>query len=218
MDTAEFMKKLNNSVMYSEGFLQGIELERLEFNRVLGGYTVAALEKYIDARARMNPDALHHVYEFDAVGSSNARLFKFTVNATKNNIVINGEFLPSKSIQYNSKEPFVNKASIMENKITITIAPRGDNPLAFEDEGEMVFTRKTIVIDNPGGDEVAGSFAATIDDFFNNYFTNALLSPLLKELQTPTEFSRNFAAGSKRGKVVGVRAGRRYFTLIGGIE
>lgn len=218
INTKEFIKKMENSIIYSEGFLDGIHMQRLEFNRVLGGYTVAALEKYIDARARMNPDSLHHVYEFDAIGDSGSRLFKFSVDSRGKNIIINGSFIPSKSIRFGSSQAFINKASIMENGISITISPRGDNPLAFEDNGEMVFVRKSITIEHPGGDQVAGSFGRVVDDFFNNYFTNALLAPLLRELETPTEFKKNFAAGSKRGKLVGVRAGRQYFTLVGGIE
>lgn len=218
IDTKDFMQKMRNSVMYSRGFLEGVQMQKIEFNRILGGYAVAALEKYIDARARMNPESLHHVYEFDAVGDSNSRLFKFSVITSANNIKINGTFLPSRSVAFGSTEPFVNKAEIMESGMSITISPRGNNPLAFEDEGEMVFTRKTIVIDNPGGDQIAGSFAKVVDDFFTNYFTNALLAPLLKELQTPTEFTKDFASGARRGKLVGVRAGRKYFTLLGGIE
>lgn len=218
IDQADFIKKMQNIVKYSNGFLDGIELNRLEFERILAGYTVAALEKYIDARARMNPEALHHVYEFNAVGESNSRLFKFNTRVTSKNININGSFLPSRSIASGSREPFVNKAEIMEKGISITIAPRGDKPLAFEDQGEMVFTRATIIIDHPGGEQVAGSFGRVVDDFFTNYFSNALLQPLLKQLKNPKEYEQYLSSGAKGGKMVGVRAGRKYFTLYGGID
>ena len=61
-------------------------MEKIDFNRFLGGYTVAALEKYIDSRSRMNPLTLHHVYEPGRVGDEGARLFSFNVISNKNNI------------------------------------------------------------------------------------------------------------------------------------
>lgn len=68
-DSKEFNKILINSEKYSEGFLEGIQLQRIEFNRFLGGYVAEALNKYIDAKARSNPNSLHHVYEWDMVGN-----------------------------------------------------------------------------------------------------------------------------------------------------
>ena len=218
VDATEFVKKMNNAVQYSDGFLEGIQMSREQFNKFVAGYTVEALERYIDARARMNPEALHHVYEFNSVGQSNGRLFKFKTVARGNNINISGSFLPSSSVSNTSREPFINKAEIMENGISIVITPRGDNPLVFENNGELVFTRNSISIDHPGGDQVAGSFGRTIDDFFNNYFTNAILYPLFKQLENPKEYDEYFAAGTKSGKSIGVRAGRKYFILTGGID
>jgi hypothetical protein len=206
---------LKNSVNYSNGFIEGVELEKIEFNRILGGYTVEALGKYIDAKARMNPNALHHVYEWDCVGQSNSRLFNFSVNATQSNISITGKFLPSKTMSSTSMQTFPDKANVMENSIAITIKPKRSDVLVFEADGETVFTRNSIYIEHPGGDEVAGSFGNTVDDFFNNYFTNSLLRPFIEKLSTAKEFSENFAQGTKSGKSVGVKAGRKYFDISG---
>lgn len=215
-DSRDLIKKIKNSVSYSEGFLDGIKMQTINFNQQLGEFTVDILNKYIDARARSNPAALHHVYEWDRVGNEGARLFEITSSASKNIIRFTGSFLPSKSISQNSSEPFTDKANIMENAIEVVIEPRNSDVLAFESDGEMVFTRNSIYIDHPGGDEVAGSFGKVIDDFFTTYFTNAMLDPLLKELSTAKEFSQSFAAGARSGSAVGVRAGKKYLTLPGG--
>lgn len=214
-DTIKLGNILKNTVQYSHGFIEGVELEKIEFNRLLGGFTIEALGKYIDAKARMNPNALHHVYEWDCVGQSNSRLFSFNVNATASNIAISGKFLPSKSISSASSDPFPDKAHIMENSIAITIKPKKSDVLAFESDGEMVFTRNSIYIEHPGGDEVAGSFGKTVDDFFNNYFKNSLLRPFIDQLSSAKEFSDSFAQGTKSGKSVGVKAGRKYFDISG---
>ena len=89
MNNKELNKKLNNVVQYSSGFFEGVEMERIQFNRILGGYTAEALGYYIDSKARSNPGAFHHIYEWNQVGNKDSRLFSFNVNATKNNIAIN---------------------------------------------------------------------------------------------------------------------------------
>lgn len=215
LDTKEFNKILSNSVQYSYGFLDGIEMERIEFNRFLGGYATEALGKYIDAKARLNPQSLHHVYEWRMVGKENARLFKFNVKANQSTINITGDFLQSKTQTLNSDYIFQDKANIMENSIAVTIEPKKSNVLVFESDGETVFTTKSIFISHPGGDEVAGSFGKTVDDFFSNYFTNALLKPLINDLETADEYIKDFREGTKSGKKIGVRAGRKYLKVSG---
>ena len=215
VDAIKFSKTMSNIVDYSNGFLDGIQLERIRFNRFLGGYAAETLGKYIDTKARMNPASLHHVYEWNATGSENARLFKFNVDASINKININGSFLPSKTPSPSSGQIFSDKASVMENGIGITITPKNSEVLAFQDEGELVFTRNSIFIEHPGGDEVAGSFGSVVDDFFTNFFTNALLRPLINDLENAKEYIDNFAAGSVGGRSVGVRAGRKYLDISG---
>lgn len=215
-NTRDLVKTIKNSVSYSKGFLDGINIQSINFNQQLAEFTIDVLNKYIDSRARSNPSALHHVYEWDRVGSPSDRLFEMQSSVSNNIISFTGKFLPSKSISSTSNEPFTDKANIMENGIAITIEPRNSDVLAFEADGELVFTRNSIYIEHPGGDEVAGSFGKIIDDFFTTYFTNAFLEPLLRELSTPTEFSRSFAAGARSGASVGVKSGKKYLTLPGG--
>ena len=215
INSKDLNKKLNNVIGYSNGFFDGVEIERLHFNRILGGYTAEALGHYIDSKARTNPNMLHHIYEWNKVGDKGSRLFTFNVNATKTNISFMGKFLTSKSVSSTSSEPFPNKAEIMENKIAITIEPRNSDVLVFEDEGETVFTASSIYIANPGGDEVAGSFGKVVDEFFSSYFTNSVLSPIVKDLKNIKQFSDNFVQGSRSGRSVGVAAGRKYMTIKG---
>jgi hypothetical protein len=103
----------------------------------------------------------------------------------------------------------------MENAIAITISPKNSEVLVFEDEGETVFTMNSVYIANPGGDAVAGSFGKATEDFFSNYFTNALIKPFMRELEIPRDFSQNFASGTKGGRSIGVKAGKRYIRSAG---
>lgn len=219
LDTKHFSKTMKNTIAYSMGFVDGIELNKINFNKELAQFTKEALGKYIDAKARGNPKKLHHVYEPGMTGSENGRLYEFDAIPTRDSIILNGSFKPSTKTPLNGGDPFTNRAEIMENGIAITIVPKNANFLVFEYEGETVFTSKAIYIAHPGGDQVAGSFGEVVDDFFNNYFTNAMLGPLLKKLQNPKEFVNNFSAGAAGGgRGLGIKAGKSYLDVIGVIE
>ena len=212
-ESKDLNKALKNSVEYSNGFLEGIQLSRLQFNRILGGYTAEALGEYIDSKARMNTRSFHHVYEWNEVGNSSARLFKIKIKTSATQIVFSSSFIESKSTSATSKEPFYQKAEIMESGISVTVAPKNSDFLVFDYEGETVFTRKSITISNPGGDEVAGSFAGVLDEFFNYYFTNSILYSVMKDLSYPEEFARFFPNAKRGGRQAGVTAGRKYFKV-----
>ena len=214
-DTTQFSKSMKNIMAYSFGFFDGIQSNKLKFNRYLGEYTKEILEDYIDAQARANPESLHHVYEPGMVGRKNGRLFKLEVSATQNNIIFNGSFLPSSGTPLNGGQPFVNKAEIMENDISIVIEPRSSKVLVFEYEGDLVFTPNAVYIDHPGGDEVAGSFGKTVDKFFFSFFTNAMLMPMINNLKTADEFTKNFANSAKGGRQAGFLAGKKYLDNVG---
>lgn len=214
-DTNQINSTLRNSISYSYGFLDGAQKNKIIFNKMLGEITLEALNKYIDAQARMDPESLHHVYEWNATGSPGARLFSIEVLPSKNFIIFEGKFLPSSSVSETSDEPFVDKANVMENAISVTIEPKLSDVLVFQDAGQTVFTTKSIYIENPGGDAVAGSFGRVVEDFFDNYFTNALLQPMIQKLSNATEYVSFFGSGAKMGSSVGVVAGKKYITNIG---
>jgi hypothetical protein len=211
----ELSKILQNTVFYSDGFLQGIDLNRVEFNKILGGYAAEALGGYIDSKARTNPSMLHHVYEWNETGSKASRLFTINVDATKYSITFSGKFLPSRKPSSESGDVFVNKADIMENAIAVTVSPSSSSVLAFQDGDETVFTSSSVYIAHPGGDEVAGSFGKVVDEFFGTYFKYSVISPLVSKLKNAKEFPSLYSQGTKVGKSAGVKAGRRYFTMVG---
>ena len=218
INAMQLNKTLNNVVDYSEGFLKGIDMKSIEFNNEVANFTHAALNKYIDSQARMNPLRLHHVYEWGKAGNQSSRLFEFDTRVLGRTISFSGKFLPSKSISNTSSEPFVNKANIMENDIQVVIEPKNSDVLVFENNGETVFTTNAIYIDHPGGDEVAGSFGETVSNFFDNYFTNGLLKPLINKLSTASECAASFSSGARSGSNVGIRAGKEYLNLKGIVE
>lgn len=216
VDNVQFKKTLKNVVEYSEGFFDGIDMKKTDFNNELANFTSEALKKYIDAQARMNPLKLHHVYEWGKAGNASSRLFEFSTKVSGRTISIVGNFLPSKSISETSHEAFVNKAKVMEDSIQVVIEPKNSDVLVFENKGDVVFTKNAIYIDHPGGDEVAGSFGETVDNFFENYFTNGLLRPLIEKLSRANEFTQSLSATS--GRNVGVRAGKEYLNINGMVE
>ena len=71
----QFKKDMNNIVNYSVGFLDGIEKGKTVFLKTVGMETVELMKEFIDSNARVNPDMLHHIYEWNQVGSSSGRLY-----------------------------------------------------------------------------------------------------------------------------------------------
>lgn len=218
-DKKNFEKTLKNTINYSLGFLDGAKSGTIVFNTKLAEIAEESLKKYIDVKARANPELLHHVYEWNQVGNPSARLFEINAVASKTNIVITGEFIASRSVSENSNEPFVDKANVMENAISILVKPKSSDVLAFDVNGQQVFTVNSIFIENPGGDRVAGSFGKTVNDFFEVYFTTTVLkqSGIFEQLSFPKEFTENFVNGAKIGRAAGKKAGLDYMNVKGGL-
>lgn len=217
-DNKNLNKTLNNSIGYSRGFLQGAEMNMIVFNKKISEIALEALKKYIDAKARMSPESLHHVYEWGRTGDPSSRLFEIDAQATKNTVSFFGKFLPSSSVSESSQVPFRDKANIMENKIAIQVEPRSSDVLAFDEGGETVFTVNSVIIANPGGDAVAGSFGRVVDEFFDVYFKTTFLSQsgIFDNIRYPKEFGRYFPSGAKGGgRSVGLNAGRKYMDVEG---
>jgi hypothetical protein len=212
LNTNSLKLKLDNLVQYSLGFLEGIENGKKIFFSELGKGVIEALGQYIDAMARSDQKALHHVYEWSETGNRSGRLFKFDYITTGSGLSINATFSQSKSVKDGSNTPFYDKARIMEKGIPVLIKPKGDNPLVFESNGETIFTKKPILNSNPGGVAVQGSFEKTFDNFMKYYFSQSFLraSGLSDYLETPTIYKKNLAAGVKGGKSVGKATGLKW--------
>ena len=207
-----FQKQLKNIVEYSVGFLDGAQKGKKLLLDNIGKSTVPALQRYIDIEARSNPSAFHHIYEWYQTGSPDARLFNISYVVKNTGVEFNSSFSQSSSLADGASVPFANKAAVMENGNTVIIKPRNGDVLAFEDDGEMIFTKKSVMVDTPGGEEVAGSYERIFDQFFNVYFTQAFLrsSGILDYLSNPTMYKKNFGAGSRGGRSKGLDTGFKW--------
>lgn len=206
---------MNNVIDYSIGFLDGTKQGKKVFMQNLAESVKIMADKYIDAAARSNPDLLHHIYEWGMVGSPDARLFDIQFKASSDTINIFSNFKQSTTIKEGSNTPFFNKARIMESGISVVITPRTSRVLAFEVDGEQIFTPNPVVVDNPGG-ETAGQYTNIFNQFFGKYFSQAFLmsSGIKQKLENPRAFEESFGAGGKQGRSAGVKAGNKWITSI----
>lgn len=214
LDTKSFEKKLRNITEYSMGFLDGIHGGKSIFLDNFGNGVVKVLQMYIDSEARTNPQSLHHVYEWYKTGSPSARLFEIRHSVNGGGISFYATFTQSQTLSYESNEPFLDKARVMEKGKTLHISPKNSTVLSFNVNGEQIFTRKEITVDNPGGDFVEGSFKDVMDQFFSSYFTQSFLrsSGLYEYLQKPSAYKHNLPAGSLKGRIAGYETGFRWIT------
>ena len=203
-----FMKEMNNIMEYSVGFVEGMINAKPVFLQQLGMSVSELSSEFIDANARINPATLHHVYEWTKTGSPNARLFdiKFSVNSAGLNF--SSKFKQSETIKNGSNVPFRDKAKIMESGTSVTITPREAQALVFEVDGETIYTKGSVVVDNPGGN-TEGQFAKVFDLFFNKYFTQAFLksSGLYGYFNNPKVYKVNLKRGKSGGRRVGINTG-----------
>ena len=217
MNDAMFRKDMKNIIDYSVGFLEGVQTGKVKFLNNVGVLTKELLEEYIDSNARVNPKALHHIYEWYKVGSPDARLYNINYTVSNLGLSFVSTMKQSTSIKDGSSVPFYNKAKIMEEGTPVTIKPTKADVLVFEDGGETVFTKGKVVIQSPGGTATTGSFERVVNTFFNKYFTQAFLSSsgMLQYFNNPTVYSKNLSAGKKIGKSKGLQVGYRWIANAG---
>jgi len=208
-NSKKFKKEMNNIVNYSFGFLDGVQKGKTPFLRSLGVNTVEIMKQFVDSNARVNPEMLHHIYEWNRTGSPGARLYDISFTTSNIGLSFKSSFRQSESIQNGSKTPFYDKARIIENGISVLIKPKTSEVLAFEEDGEMVFTKKPIRVENPGGTEAQGGFERTLDLFFDKYFSQSFLrtSGVAQYLENPEVYKKNLRAGKARGRSKGVSVG-----------
>lgn len=213
----QFKKEMNNIVNYSIGFLEGVQRGKTVFLKTIGMETVELMKEFIDSNARVNPQMLHHIYEWNQTGSPSARLFDISYTTSNLGLSFRSSFSQSISVKDGSRTPFYDKARIMEEGIPVTIRPRMAQVLAFEENGEMVFTRNEVRVDNPGGIEVEGGFERVFDMFFNRYFSQAFLrvSGVAQYLENPKLYKKNLQAGKKMGRSKGISTGYRWIANAG---
>jgi hypothetical protein len=209
--TKNFEKQIKNIINYSAGFLDGAQKGKTEFLKLLGQATITSLAQYVDAQARSNPYALHHIYEWNKTGSPNARLFDLNYTVSNLGLSISGTFKQSKTLKEGSTVPFYNKARIMEQGIPVTIVPK-KRVLAFTIDNEEIFTSNDVTVTSPGGTEVQGSFENVIDEFMLSYFKQSLLraSGVYDYIKRPTIFKKDMAQGARIGRSQGISTGFKW--------
>jgi hypothetical protein len=213
----KFTADLNNIVQYSVGFLEGVKKGKPLFFKNIGELTKDILENFIDSNSKLNPQMLHHVYEWYKTGSPDARLFDITYKVNNFGLYFSSSFKQSTSIKNGSKVPFYNKAMVIEQGIPVVITPKKSEVLAFEDNGETIFTKQPIEVLNPGGTQAQKGFEKTFDMFFNKYFSQAFLrsSGIEQYLKNPVVYKNNIKKGKKLGKVIGVSTGYSWIARAG---
>jgi hypothetical protein len=212
-----FRKDMKNILDYSLGFLDGIKKGKSKFFENIGSLATESLKTFIDTNAKVNPAILQHVYEWYRVGSPEGRLYDISYKSTDSGVSFFSTFSQSSTIKDGSNVPFYNKARIMENGIPVVISPTTSSVLVFEDNGETIFTKKDIVITNPGGPAALGGFEKTFDLFFTKYFSQAFIrsSGIKDYLESPTVYKANIKAGKNNGKSVGIRTGYQWIAQAG---
>jgi hypothetical protein len=217
VNTSMFMKEMDNIIKYSEGFLEGVQRGKTKFLTALGVEIIELMKNFIDSSARVNPQMLHHVYEWNRTGSPDARLYDINYTISGVGLSFKSSFKQSQSIKSGSRVPFYDKARIMENGIPVTIRPRKAQVLSFEDNGEQVFTKGPIEVLNPGGDQVEGGFEKVFNQFMNQYFSQAFLrsSGIAQYLENPVVYKKNLKAGKRLGRNKGIETGYRWIVNAG---
>ena len=211
-NTKSFEKQMNNIVNYSFGFLDGVQKGKSVFLNNLGHGVLTALYDYIDASARSNPRAMHHIYEWMQTGSPEARLYNLNYTVSNLGLSFKSSFKQSQSFSRDSNTPFYDKARIMEQGIPVKIAPVRSDVLVFEANGETIFTKKEVTVENPGGTEVVGSFERAVDEFMLGYFKQSFIraSGLYDYISKPILYKANVAAGSRMGGSKGIDTGFKW--------
>jgi len=210
-NTRQFNKDMKNIIDYSTGFAEGIQKGKKDFLNNLGIDVSEIASQFIDTNARVSPDTLHHVYEWYQNGSPEARLFDIQYTVSNIGLSFISQFKQSNSVKEGSNEPFRDKAIIMEIGTPVVIRPRNAEALRFEVDGQVVYTKKPVLVRNPGGD-TQGEFEKAFDMFFGKYFTQAFLNSgnLRQYFENPSVYKNNLGKGKRGGRSTGISTGYRW--------
>jgi hypothetical protein len=219
INSKQFTREMNNIMNYSFGFLEGVQRGKKALYAALGPQISEYASQFVDANARISPDLLHHVYEWEQTGSPKGRLFDIDFTISNFGLTFKTSFNQSTSIKNGSNVPFYNKAQIMENGVAVTIKPKRSNVLAFEVDGQQVFTPNPVRVENPGG-QTQGQFENVINNFFGVYFRQSFLkaSGLQDRLSYPKVYKKNLNAAKRSGRSLGIKTGFQWVANAGVIR
>jgi len=197
----DLIKKLNNTIKYSNGFVSELNKNKALLNQKVGATSISAFYDYLDGLARSHPGMLHHVYEWGEVGNPMERLYDLSLAINNTSAVIDADFLQSNTPSQDGGEPFYNKAVIMEEGIPVTINEKNAQALAFTVDGEEYFRVGPITIANPGGEATRGSFVQAFNEFYGSYFTEVYLPAIrfYDYFSNPKAYEKSFSSGANGG-------------------
>lgn len=138
-----------------------------------------------NTRAKDNKPAFHHIYEWNQVGTQKGRLFNLVRTSVKDGrLIITSQFYESNTEVPISKELsaksdkksvksvhiFKNKANVMEDGNSVRIEAKTAKALVFASENGLIFIPKphSVVVRNPGGIAVKGSYTKHFREWFRN--------------------------------------------------
>jgi hypothetical protein len=218
IDSKQFQKEIDNIMKYSTGFIEGVHKGKSALYVALAPKIAEMASQFVDVNARMSPELLHHIYEWEKVGSPQARLFDIDYKITGIGITFTSSLKQSESIKNGSNVPFYNKAKIMEEGIGVTIKPKKASALRFEIDGQEVYTSREVTVDNPGG-QTRGQFENVLNNFFGVYFRQSFLnsSGLLQYFKTPNVYKKNLPSAKRGGRSLGLKTGYQWVANAGRI-
>ena len=165
--------------------------------------------EYVDAQARMKPNSLHHVYEWNKTGDQSSRLFKLATTGSnmlsfgvKYSFKVSKSQVPSKNKKQRRRYVFKDKAQIMEKGMPVVISPLSAERLVFEMDGETVFMPKgaSVTVKSPGGKASSNQFGLMYSRFFSSDlvsasikrsgFNNIFNAKIAKALGVPTSIKK----------------------------
>lgn len=219
-DDRLFFREMENILGYSEGFLEGAEKAKPIFLKEIGKNAIEIAKQFIDQQARVDPQMYHHIYEWYMEGNINGRLFDIDYYVKDGGLTFFGTLTQSKTIKNGSTTPFYNKASIMERGVSVTIKPTTAKALRFNVGNEEVFVSGPVVVDNPGGTRVVGSFERIFDIFFKEHFSQSVLdmTGIRSYLGNAKPYSQNLRAAKTGGKAKGLEVGYNWIANAGGLS
>lgn len=216
IDSKQFQKEIDNIMKYSTGFIEGVHKGKSALYVALAPKIAEMASQFVDVNARMSPELLHHIYEWQKVGSPKARLFDIDYKITGIGITFTSSLKQSQSIKNGSNVPFYDKARIMEEGVAVTIRPKKANALRFEVDGQEVYTSREVTVDNPGG-QTKGQFENVLNNFFGVYFRQSFLnsSGLLQYFKSPQVYSKNLRSAKRGGRSLGLKTGYQWVANAG---
>lgn len=138
--------------------------------------------QYVDAQARLKPNSLHHVYEWNKVGNPAFRLFNLHLIETGGlsfrvgrDFMLSRSSVPSKNKRQKKRYIFEKKASVMEEGMPVVIRPRSAERLVFELDDRVVFMPKgtSVTVRRPGGKAATNQFSLSFGRFFGGQLVNS---------------------------------------------